>query len=197
MLGLRHNRMSFPSKAFEGVVYEFDHLAPLATTIVLPVTGQDPVTLPIQVHFGCHCFTEGFKPGLHQDHHRYTYKEELRAFDLVRYTCSLQLPNVVKSMIAAGRVYASQNSYTYVAQMTLKGLHGPQNYSVFFSLERDTRSPQPALRMFVKSGYLKALAAPAHAASWRFTALAGQVGGVYPLPTPKPRPLKQAKKKGP
>lgn len=189
--------MSFPSKTFEGTSYGFGHLTPMATSVILPVTGQVDVTVPIQVNFGCHCFTEEFKDALHQDHHRYVYKGELRAFDLTRYQCSLQLPVVVASLISAGRVYASQNSYTYVAQIPLTGAAGLQNYSVFFSLEADDKSTEPALRMFIKSGYLKQLAAPAHAASWRFAALAGLVSGVYAPAERKPRPTKQAKKKGP
>lgn len=189
--------MSFPSKTFQGATYGFEHLTPITPSIVLPVSGQAEVTVPIQVSFGCHCFTEEFSAVLHQNHHRYVYKGELRAFDLVRYKCSLHLPAVVASMIASGRVYTSQNSYTYVAQLTLAGADGPQNYSVFFSLERDDKPASPALRMFIKSGYLKGLAAPSHAESWRFPALAGLVSGVYVSPVRKPRPIKQAKKKGP
>lgn len=166
-----------------GQVYTFDHLKPYAIKVALQSDKHPEV--PMTVGFGPHCFTEAFDHAVHKDHHRYTYKGELRAFDLTRFECSLQLPSAITQLLS-GKIYNANRSYTYVAQIALPDPHGQENYSIFFSLERNKKSLEPALLMFIKSAYLKGLAAPKHAQSWRFTALAGQIAGVYPMPKSKP-----------
>lgn len=151
----------------------------------VPVKTELISHVPVSVAFGCHCFTEEFKPETHRDHHRYVHNGELRAFDLERFQCSLQLPEVINGMIG-GRVYRADRSYTYVAQLTLPPQTGQQGYSIFFSLEKDGRASVPAVRMFIKSAYLKPLASKENAQSWRFVALVGQVSGAY-LPPNKAR----------
>jgi hypothetical protein len=59
-----------------------------------------------------------------------------------------------------GKVYWSTESYTYVAQIALPTQQGTHDYSLFFSLPKNLDSVRPALNMFVKSAYLKGLAAP-------------------------------------
>jgi hypothetical protein len=168
---------SFPAKEFMGQVYTFNHLKPY--TVTVPLQSELCPVLPITISFGSHCFTEEFDHALHKDHHRYTHKGELRAFDLTRFECSLQLPLAITQLFS-GKIYNANRSYTYVAQISLTAPLGRENYSIFFSLERNKKARQPALLMFIKSAYLKGLAAPKHAQSWRFTALAGQIAGVYP-----------------
>lgn len=185
---LRANVSNFPQKQFEGVVYEFNHLNPIETRIALNADGTQ--SMGLYATFGCHCFTETFKVGHHQDHHRYTHKGELRAFDVTRYECSLQLPHVMQAMLK-GRVYNAVESYTYAAHITLVSLTGPQSYSVFFSLEKDRKAATPAVRMFVKSAYLKPNVAKPNAQGWRFVSLAGQIAGVFQPKDKKPRPQKK------
>lgn len=79
----------FSQKQFQGKLYEFSHLTPAVHTVPLNAAGTFSVRL--QVSYSIHCFTEDFNPLLHQDHHRYSYGSETRAFDVVRYDCSLQL----------------------------------------------------------------------------------------------------------
>lgn len=179
---------NFPKKQFEGGQYEFGHLA--AMQLQVPLDAQAAHSIELHVTFGCHCFTEKFDPVVHLDHHRYAYKGEVRAFDLSRYECSLQLPAIIQAMLK-GRVYHAEESYTYVAQITVEDLAGPQSYSVFFALEKDTRVQVPAVRMFVKSAYLKPLVARPNGQSWRFVSLAGQVAGAFPPKEKKPRPQKK------
>lgn len=179
---------NFPKKQFNGVLYTFEHLAPLAMQV--PHNALQTSFIPMQVTFGCHCFTEQFDQARHMQSHRYFYKNELRAFDVLRYTCSLQLSRIMQSMLQ-GMIYQAQDSYTYTAHITLVSVHGPQSYSVFFSLEKDKNSVMPALRMFVKSAYLKPLVAKQHAQSWRFASLAGKISGIFPAPEKKPRPKKK------
>lgn len=168
----------FAQKTFEGITYTFEHLSPIQLQVSVKSNEQE-IQVPLHITFGGHCFTEEFKTEVHQDHHRYTHRNELRAFSLERFHCSRQLPDVVKSMLT-GHVYRSDRSYTYVAQITLPSSTGQQSYSVFFSLEKNDRSTLPALRMFVKSAYLRDLASKSNAQSWRFVVLVGQVSGIYP-----------------
>jgi hypothetical protein len=187
---------NFAAKQFRGQQYTFGYLQPMVLQPLLTPTGGDPVVVPIDVQFGCHCFTEEFKNALHQDEHRYSHLGELRAFDVIRYECSLQLPAIVNSMLG-GKIYWCQESYTYVTKVSLSNTEGvAQDYSLFFSLTKNADSVHPALNMFVKSAYLRGLAAPTGADGWRFRALIGLVSGMYERPKPKPRPTKQKKGKG-
>jgi len=181
---------SFAHKTFEKKTYTFEHLVPMELAVHVKAKAIEYV--PLHVTFGCHCFTEEFEGAIHQDHHRYVHAGELRAFDTTRYACSLQLPHVMSRMLT-GRVYLADSSYTYVAQIPLAGVAGMQNYSVFFNLEKDKRVPGLALRMFVKSAYLRDLASPKNAQSWRFAALAGETSGAFALKSPEDL----EKKKGP
>ncbi|MGF6766252.1 hypothetical protein P3T24_006598 [Paraburkholderia sp. GAS33] len=185
---------NFAAKQFRGLQYTFGHLQPLVLQPLLTPTGGDPVIVPVDVQFGCHCFTEEFKDALHQDEHRYSHLGELRAFDVIRYECSLQLPAIVNAMLG-GMIYWCKESYTYVTRVTLPDTDGvAQDYSLFFSLTKNSDSVHPALNMFVKSAYLRGLAAPPASDGWRFRSLIGLVSGVYEPPKPKERPKK--KKKG-
>jgi hypothetical protein len=182
---------NFPNKQFEGIVYTFEHLQPAQLTVLLNADGS--ATVPMQVTFGSHCFTEDFDNEKHRPDHRYTYKGELRAFDTARYECSLHLPKVLQSLVK-GTIYNAHESYTYAAHIALESMNGPQSYSVFFSLEKDRRAELPALRMFIKSAYLKPLVAKPNAQNWRFASLAGQISGVF---GPRPKKAKPEKKKAP
>lgn len=182
---------NFPHKQFEGTLYQFGHLDPMQVT--LPLNSEGVNTIDLHVTFGCHCFTAEFDALQHRPDHRYTYRGELRAFDTLRYQCSLQLPQVMQAM-QKGTIYNADESYTYVAHIILDAVTGPQSYSVFFSLQKDRSVQTPALRMFVKSAYLKPLAAKSGAQSWRFVSLAGQISGAFPPKVKKPKPAKKKKK---
>lgn len=167
----------FANKTFDGTTYTFGHLAPIQLQV--PVNTELVSHVPVSVAFGCHCFTEEFKTDIHRDHHRYVHKGELRAFDVERFQCSLQLPEVVQGIVG-GRVYKADHSYTYVAQIALPPETGLKGYSVFFSLDKAGHPGAPAARMFIKSAYLKPLVAKTNAQSWRFAALVGQVSEAFP-----------------
>lgn len=185
------NMSNFPQKHFEGTLYTFDHLNDIQMKVPLNAAGT--TVIDMHVSFGSHCFTESFDTEIHQDHHRYTHKGEVRAFDLRRFECSLHLPQALQDMLK-GTIYNADESYTYAAHITLPSLQGKQTYSIFFSLEKDKGSTQPALRMFVKSAYLKPLAAKKNAQNWRFNSLAGQISGAFAAKEKSPRPEKKKKK---
>ncbi len=179
----------FPQKQFEGTTYTFHHLD--SKTHVVTV-GNPSVSITLHVTFGCHCFTEEFKSELHREHHRYMYKGEHRAFNALRYECSLQLPYVVFSELLDGMIYHAEKSLTYVALISLGGPDNKHDYSIFFDLEKDRSVQYPAVRMFVKSAYLKPLVAKVNAQNWRFKGLLAEISGAFP---PKPKGKKPAKKK--
>lgn len=179
---------NFPKKTFNGTTYEFTHLAPVVLHV--PVNTGQIAEVTVHVTFGCHCFTESFNPDVHQDHHRYTHLNELRAFDVERFQCSLQLPQVVSSMLG-GRVYHADESFTYVAQITLPPGANQQSYSIFFSLRKDHRATAPTVKMYIKSAYLRNLASKSQAQSWRFAALVGTVAEVYPKKTKPSKPSRK------
>lgn len=172
----------FASKQFEGQIYTFDHLQPISIQLQLKVQGQsEPHQLTIDLTFGCHCFTEAFETGIHGDHHRYTHDGELRAFDTLRYECSLQLPQVMNG-ITSGLIYKSDQNYTYVARITLKSKGQDADYSVFFSLNRPANEqvePASRLLMYVKSAYVAPLKARGKSArNWRFKGLVCDIAGL-------------------
>jgi hypothetical protein len=175
----------FANKTFEGQVYTFPHLAQMTLPVEL-VVQQEPIRIPVRVTFGCHCFTEEFDPEKHGGHHRYRHLGEERAFDVERYQCSLQLPQVIHAMLS-GTIYRADRSYTYVAQIVLPHITGLQPYSIFFSLEKARKSPSPAVEMFVKSAYLSPLKHSPNAQSWRFKALVGEKAEVFSPKKPKGR----------
>ena len=168
--------MTFANKTFNGTVYTFAHLSPMQLQVAL--SGPPAVNVAVNVTFGCHCFTESFDTALHEDHHRYTHRSELRAFDVLRFQSSLQLPVSLNSLLT-GMVHRADRSYTFVTQIALPPAAGQQSYSVFFSLEKSRRSTSPAVEMYVKSAYLRRPAATSHSQSWRFKALVGQISGAF------------------
>ena len=177
----------FHSKNFQGVEYHFTHLEPISTKVALNATATKHVEL--HVIFGCHCFTEEFDPNTHMDHDRYTFRGELRAFNVLRYECSLQLPVVLPSLLK-GRIHRANDSLTYVAHIIASTSQGLQPYSIFFNLEIDKEKPSPALKMYIKSAYLKPLVAKSNAQTWRFISLAGEMTGEF-IKVTKPRPTKK------
>jgi hypothetical protein len=182
---------NFPHKQFQGQLYTFGHLQPVQMTV--PLNADGAITIDMHITFGCHCFTEEFNNITHRPDHRYMYKNELRAFDTQRYECSLQLPQLMHAMLK-GTIYNAEESYTYAAHITLASLNGPQNYSIFFNLKKDKLALTPAVRMFVKSAYLKPLVAKPNAQNWRFASLAGQIAEAFPPREKKPKPSKKKKK---
>lgn len=167
----------FAHKQFNGKLYTFNHLAKMTLGVNFTVKEQS-VAVPVHVTFGCHCFTEEFDSARHGDHHRYSHMHEVRAFDVERYECSLQLPNVMNNMLT-GKIYRSDKSYTYVTQIVLPPAVGGQSYSIFFSLEKSKKSKEPAAELYVKSAYLSPLKHSANAQSWRFKALVGETAGLF------------------
>ncbi len=179
----------FPAKQYLGQRYEFDHLKPMQVSLsFFDATGASH-QMALQVSFSSHCFTEAFDFTKHQDHHRYTFKQELRAFDPQRYECSLSLPGIIQGLARCKVYRASNSNYTYVAQIKLDGT--AQAYSLFFQLKPNALKAKDALKMYVQSAYLSPLKAARNAQSWRFTSLVGLVTGVFDAKDSSKRPKKK------
>jgi hypothetical protein len=174
----------FPHKHFDGTTYVLDHLEPTSIRIALDVAGTIDVSLHVQ--YSCHCFTESFDPDRHRDHHKYTHRRETRAFNVLRYQCSLHLPSLLNGLPQRTVYRAEQDNYTYVARIPIN--HGMDTYSVFFKLA--AKAPDE-LHMRVQSAYLKPLSRRTKE-SWRFGSLAGQISGVFEARGKRPRPKKKA-----
>lgn len=183
----------FHPKNFNGVTYRLDHLDPITYPITLDQNGL--LQLDVAVRYRSHCFTENFDNVAHQDEHRYTFQGETRAFDLVRYQCSQQLP-VVMAGLFRSTIYQSDRNLTYVAQIALNPAPGVQPYSVFFSLlpVQVHADQAPKLDLLVRSAYLAPLKNRG-AQKWRFASLAGQIAGIWQKPPKPPKPA--GKRKGP
>jgi hypothetical protein len=179
---------NFPKKQFQNVLYEFNHLAP--TSHVVPLSATSTQTAHLHVAYSIHCFTEEFDLATHQDHHRYTYDGETRAFDVTRFQCSQRLPGIVANMARAKVYRALQNNYTYVAQVPVNGKASP--YSMFFTLKSALSEELPSVRMYVQSAYIKPLSVGGSAQNWRFGSLLGQLSGVFEVSGKKQRPKKKA-----
>jgi len=178
----------FPLKRFQGSLYTFDHLRPSNHLVPLDARGQTHVKL--RVIYSIHCFTEEFESLVHREHHRYTYGDETRAFNITRYECSLQLPQIINNLGRAKVYRALQQNYTYVAHIPIEGATQP--YSLFFTLQK-SGSPQDAqVSMYVQSAYIKPLTVGHNAQNWRFGSLLGQIVGVFGQTTKKRRPKKKA-----
>lgn len=178
-------------KRFEGNLYVFDHLAPSEHWIAL--NAANTISTKLYVTYSCHCFTEAFDANKHLDHHRYTYANEIRAFNLVRFKCSLHLPMII-SKLARAKVYrALQNNYTYVAQVPLEDQKHP--YSIFFSLKNVPTASVLTVRMYVQSAYIKPLTIGAYAQNWRFGSLLGQLTGTLTPSAKRTQPKKKAPKR--
>lgn len=178
----------FPMKKFEGRLYTFDHLAP--SEHLVPLSASRTVAAKLHVTYSIHCFTEAFDAAVHMDHHRYTHADETRAFDMMRYECSFHLPGIISNLARAKVYHALQNNYTYVVQIPLEGQQQP--YSLFFTLKNVSTVPEPLVRMYVQSAYVKPLTVGPSAQSWRFGSLLGQLTGIFSAPGKKERPKKKA-----
>jgi len=173
----------FPNKKFEGINYTFIHLNPLKLNLEL-----EENLINLNITFSCHCFTEKFDSEKHKEHHKYTYKKEIRAFGKIRYECSLQLPNIIQKMLT-GKIYQTHESYTYVTEILLD-TNLEKKYSIFFSLEKD-KKVEKGLKVFIKSAYLKPLVSKKNAQNWRFKGLAGIILGIYSDRIKKTKPEKK------
>ncbi|RIY39779.1 hypothetical protein [Neopusillimonas maritima] len=179
----------FRQKQFQGKLYTFEHLKPIRLRV--PLNATKSLALELMVEFGCHCFTEEFDSQRHGLDHKYSHKNEVRAFDIERYECSLHLPAVINEM-QRGMIYKVDRSYTYAAHISLDSDNVPKTYSIFFSLAKVVCVDTFALKMFVKSAYLKPSVAKPNTQSWRFVSLAGQIAGAFP---PKGKKVKPQQKK--
>ncbi len=138
----------FKSKTMRGVVYDLTHLDPMQ----FHVTHNDK-TFAVRAIFSCHCFTEELDPAVHTPDYHYVHEAERRAFSIVRYYLSKQLPALI-SALGAGTVYHSNIGNYFLLRQNAAVAH-PGTYVVFFNVIRATKDNTFDVVMYVQSAYLK------------------------------------------
>lgn len=138
----------FKPKTIRGVVYDTAHLDPLQFKVV-----QKHKIFEVKVIFSCHCFTEELDTVVHTPDYHYVHEAERRAFSVVRYKLSKQLPALISSL-GAGTVYHSNIGNYFLLRQNAVAAHSGI-YVVFFNVIRATGGNSFDVVMNVQSAYLK------------------------------------------
>ena len=138
----------FKAKTVRGIIYDLAHLDPFQ----FDVTYNDKVFI-VRIIFSCHCFTEELDPAIHTPDFHYVHETERRAFSIVRYELSKQLPTIITSS-GTITVYHSNIGNYFLLRQNAAVAH-PGTYVVFFKVSRATKENEFDVVMNVQSAYLK------------------------------------------
>jgi hypothetical protein len=83
----------FKPKTIRGVFYDLAHVDPMRF-----IVNHNDKTFAVKVIFSCHCFTEELDPAIHTPDYHYVHETERRAFSVMRYDLSKQLPALISSL---------------------------------------------------------------------------------------------------
>lgn len=136
----------FKSHRMRGTVYNLGHLDPFDFSLF-----HDSVTYTVRVVFSHHCFSRGLVAGDTPDLH-YSWLNETRAFCTDRFSLSLVLPALVRTLPTRTVYHAQQRNY-FVTNNAPAGA-GPGPYAVFFDTMKATRGTFDVV-MNIQSAYLK------------------------------------------
>lgn len=169
----------FRNKRFNGLTYQFAHLNPMRIEVELKNSSTtQSLTALIDISFSHHCFTVEFIKGTHQDHHAYSYADEKRAFNVDRYTLSLQLPEHMRHISGAYIHHADNGNYRYMVDIPVQGSN-KLSYSIFFNLAPKGKVRRDHLKMFVVSAYIKNTKPRANSRARRFKSLVAEVSDIF------------------
>lgn len=136
-----------------GRVYDLSHLHPFRMHCVIPSKdGRPEQRYEIEVIFGLHCFTRGFRKGEpHLAELAYEDNREVRRFDSDRYELSKRLPEIVRG-IHQRRCF--RTGYGNFFTVELIGGNGEKvEYAVYFKVSR--AGAKGRLNLFVQSAYVQ------------------------------------------
>jgi hypothetical protein len=164
--------------------YSLSHLHPFVQRIELAPTGKHPTrTAELYVSFGLHTFTRAIA---HGDERQQFYRDnrETRTFCPTRYTRSLELPEIIRTLKTRRCEFARGMSgpVNYVTVQTIDG----ERYAAFFELRRFKRAGPNGVHLMVQSAYVldRDKSAPGKGRI-HFHALLGHVlRGTTPQPPP-------------
>lgn len=169
----------FRNKRFNGLTYQFTHLNPMRIEVELKNSNtSETLTACIDIRFSHHCFTVEFINGTHQDHHAYSHAGEKRAFNLDRYTLSLQLPTHMRRISGAYIHHADNGNYRYMVDIPVEGSRN-LSYSIFFNLAPKSKARRDHLKMFVVSAYIKNTKPKVNSRTRRFKSLVAEVSDIF------------------
>lgn len=138
----------FKAKTVRGILYDLAHLDPLQFDV-----SHNDKTFTVRVVFSCHCFTEELNTATHTPDFHYVHETERRAFSVVRYELSKQLPSLITSMGSVTVYHSNIGNYFLLRQNAAVAHLG--TYVVFFNVIRATKDNTFDVVMNVQSAYLK------------------------------------------
>lgn len=134
-------------------VYNLSHLHPFSFDFVVPAKdGKPEQRYGIDVIFSLHCFSRGIPAGeAYLADLAYADSREVRLFDEQRYTHSLRLPEVIRS-IGDRRCFHTGHDNFFTVELI--GAQGERvEYTVYFKLSRAPRKGR--LNLYVQSAYVQ------------------------------------------
>lgn len=140
----------------EEQTYTFTHLVPFNFAIQLAAKGNLPArTVHIHVSFRCHTFTRNWSAA-DLPQWRYLGTNEMRTFDLERYTHSFQLPTILGASLAGRYIEFASDKNGISSYVTIETEEG-KKYAAFFDVRklRDANREVPnAVSLDCKSAYV-------------------------------------------
>lgn len=133
-----------------GTTYDLSHLHPFVQSYLQPANGRNPPRgYRVNVLYSLHCFTRSGAGETIDSSVQYSDDRETRVFDFRRYNLSLQLPEVMKNLIAAKCYEADRGNFFTVHLADDNG--NSIDYEVYFTVSKS--STAGILNLFVQSAY--------------------------------------------
>jgi hypothetical protein len=134
-------------------VYDLSHLHPFSFDFVVAAKGGKPEQrYGIDVIFSLHCFSRGIPAGAaYLADLAYADSREVRLFDEQRYTHSLRLPEVIRS-IGDRRCFHTGHDNFFTVEL-IGARDERVEYTVYFKLSRAPSKGR--LNLYVQSAYVQ------------------------------------------
>ena len=145
--------MKWRSAKIGGRVYDLSHLHPFSFDFVVAVKdGKPEQRYGIDVIFSLHCFSRGIRAGeAYLADWAYADSREVRLFDEQRYTHSLRLPEVIRSIGDRRCFHTGHDNFFIVELIDAQGER--VEYAVYFKLSRAPSKGR--LNLYVQSAYVQ------------------------------------------
>jgi hypothetical protein len=145
--------MKWRAAGIGGRCYDLSHLHPFSFDFVVPARdGKPEQRYGIDVIFSLHCFSRGIRQGeVYVADLAYADSREVRLFDEQRYTHSLQLPGIIRSIGERRCFHTGYDNFFTVELIDAKGER--VEYTVYFKLSRAPGKGR--LNLYVQSAYVQ------------------------------------------
>ena len=167
-------------------VYDLSHLHPFSFDFVIAAKdGKPEQHYGIDVIFSLHCFSHGIAAGeAYLAELAYADSREVRLFDEQRYTHSLRLPEVIRSIGERRCFHTGRDNFFTVELIDAQGVR--VEYTVYFKLSRAPSKGR--LNLYVQSAYVQddiPQTRPKPRKPIRFSVIAYNVAVGKPIKVPK------------